>query len=118
MGSCHKCDPIVLSHWELTPMKPYSERFYNSDPWHACRTAYLQSRDYLCERCSTPSNPIIAKIVHHKTELTPENIHDPHVTLSWDNLEALCQDCHNREHHCNTTVARYTFDEEGNLLPV
>ena len=20
-------------------------------------------------------------------------------TLGWDNLEALCQDCHNKEHH-------------------
>ena len=59
----------------------------------------------------------MARVVHNKVQLTPDNITDPHVTLVWDNLEALCQDCHNREHHDSGTVARYTFDAEGNLMP-
>ncbi len=37
-------------------------------------------------------------IVHHKKELTPENINDPAVALSFDNLELLCDEHHNRQH--------------------
>lgn len=97
-------------------MKPWAERFYNSDGWRACRDSFLQSRGLLCERCSTPDNPVPAKIAHHKKYLTEANINDPNVALSWENLEALCQECHNKEHHKKTNK-RYTFDEEGNLLP-
>lgn len=32
------------------------------------------------------------------------------------NLEALCQDCHNKEHHRKDKKRRYMFDEEGNLI--
>lgn len=56
----------------------------------------MKSRHYLCERCGEP-----AKICHHKEYLTPKNINNPEVTLSWYNLEALCQDCHNKEHNTN-----------------
>lgn len=98
-------------------MKPWAERFYNSDAWHDCRDAFLQSKGYLCERCSTPDDPTVAKVAHHKTYLTQRNINDPYIALSWDNLEALCQDCHNKEHHRKPST-RYTFDAAGNLLPV
>lgn len=39
------------------------------------------------------------------------------VTLCWDNLEALCQDCHNKEHHKQEGHKRYQFDENGGILP-
>lgn len=97
-------------------MKPWAERFYNSDAWRSCRDSFLKSKGYLCERCSTPDNPVTAKIAHHKTYLTKQNINDPYIALSWDNLEALCQDCHNKEHHRNDKKKRYAFDEAGNLV--
>ena len=97
-------------------MKPWAERFYNSEAWRACRDGFLKSKGYLCERCSTPSDPVVAKIAHHKTYLTKKNINDPAITLSWDNLEALWPDCHNKEHHRNDDRRRYDFDEEGNLV--
>lgn len=98
-------------------MKPWAERFYNSDAWRACRDSFLKSKGYLCERCSTPDDPHIAKIAHHKTYLTAQNVNDPRISLSWENLEALCQDCHNKEHHRAERAKRYTFDAEGNILP-
>ena len=97
-------------------LKAWAEWFYNSDAWRACREAFLQSKGYLCERCSTPDDPVAAKIAHHKTYLTKVNINDPYITLSWDNLEALCQDCHNKEHHRAERRKRYAFDEAGNLI--
>ena len=98
-------------------MKPWAERFYGSDAWHTCRDAYLASRLYLCERCSTQYNPVVAKIVHHRTYLTPVNINDPYITFDWANLEALCQDCHNKEHRRRPeSVRRYFFDADGNVI--
>lgn len=99
-------------------MKPWAEKFYASDAWHECRDAFMQSKGNLCERCSTPDDPVVAKIAHHKVYLTRENINDPHIALSWANLEALCQDCHNKEHKRGERKPRYKFDDEGNVVPL
>lgn len=32
-------------------------------------------------------------------------------------VEALCQDCHNKEHHKQERHKRYRFDENGGILP-
>ena len=53
----------------------------------------------------------------HKRWLNRESINDISVTLCWDNLEALCQDCHNKEHHKQERHKRYRFDENGGILP-
>lgn len=98
-------------------MKAWAERFYGSASWHACRDGFLASRHGLCERCSARGDAVPAKIAHHRIALTPVNISDPMVALNWDNLEALCQDCHNREHHGSGVPRRYRFDEDGNVLP-
>lgn len=97
-------------------MKQWAEQFYNSTAWRECREAFLKSKGYLCERCTTPDNPVVADIVHHKVHLTPKNINDPYVTLAWDNLEALCQNCHNKEHHKKKRVARYYFGRDGKIV--
>lgn len=36
--------------------------------------------------------------VHHKIRLTKENINEPSIALNFDNLEALCEQCHDKEH--------------------
>ena len=56
-------------------MKPWAERFYNSDAWRSCRDSFLKSKGYLCERCSTPDDPVTAKIAHHKTYLTKRGVY-------------------------------------------
>lgn len=94
-------------------MKPWAKSFYKSKAWRDCRDAYFIFRHGLCERCGGPG-----KIVHHKIYLTPQNINDPNVSLNWENLELLCQDCHNEEHHEDeATVSGLMFDENGNLVP-
>ncbi|RKO62388.1 HNH endonuclease signature motif containing protein [Caldibacillus debilis] len=93
--------------------KDFAKAFYNSEAWRQCRDAYFVFRHGLCERCGRPG-----KIVHHKIYLTPENINDPDVSLNWDYLELLCQDCHNREHSEKKSPTRndVMFDEFGNLI--
>ncbi|WP_083516880.1 HNH endonuclease [Alicyclobacillus shizuokensis] len=94
-------------------MREFASAFYHSQAWLRCRESYLKSKHYVCERCGG-----LAKIVHHKVYLTPGNIDDPTITLNWDNLEALCQDCHNAEHMCSQPICAdgLKFDTNGNLV--
>ena len=93
-------------------MKEWSKDFYQSKAWQDCRESFLISRNFICERCGN-----IAKIVHHKAYITPKNISDPYITLAHDNLEALCQNCHNAEHRkAAPKAARYTFDATGDIV--
>ncbi|MGG3888633.1 HNH endonuclease [Metabacillus fastidiosus] len=94
-------------------MKEYARKFYKSTAWRKCRNSYFNYRHGLCERCIGPG-----KIVHHKKYITPENMDDPAITLSFSNLELLCQNCHNREHHerNSSVVEGLMFDSNGDLI--
>lgn len=69
----------------------------------------------LCERCFVLGRTELAKLVHHKRHVTPENVNDPKVTLAYDNMQRLCQDCHAYVHsdHQGRTVK---FDEDGHII--
>lgn len=84
--------------------------FYNSSAWKKTRKAYKLYRMNTCERCNG-----IGYFVHHKIYLNAKNIHNPNITLNFDNLELLCKDCHNKEHFKEDIG--YEFDEEGQLRP-
>lgn len=98
--------------------KGYAVAFYKSKSWQQCRSSYISSVGGLCERCLNKGRYVPGKIVHHKDYITPININDTNITLNHDNLEYLCQDCHNKEHHSDEEVIRddVMFDEEGNLV--
>lgn len=98
--------------------KPYAQAFYKSKAWLDCRAGYISSVDGLCERCLALGRYIPGHIVHHKEYITPDNINNPEITLSWNNLEYLCHDCHNREHFADDYAMRedVMFDDEGNLV--
>jgi 5-methylcytosine-specific restriction protein A len=105
---------------ELIPVaQPWAEWFYNSKAWHRCREAYKQSVNGLCERCLANGKYVVGEEVHHIIYLTPDNINDPYIALSWDNLELLCHECHTREHMSKYSATRddVMFDEQGNLIP-
>ena len=74
-------------------MKEYAKDFYKSRKWQKTSRLYMERKNYVCERCGQP-----ASICHHRIHLTPLNIRDTKISLSINNLEALCQECHNREH--------------------
>jgi len=94
--------------------KEWAKGFYKCKAWQRCREGYIQSVMGLCERCGAGG-----KIVHHIVELTPESINNPEVSLNWNNLELLCQDCHNEHHHGGgSTTQGIRFDEDGNVYEV
>ena len=53
--------------------------------------------------------------VHHKTYIDVSNIQDPEVLLNKDNLEYLCMDCHNSEHHA-VNNRRYFISDDGRVI--
>lgn len=108
-------------------------RFYNSRAWKECRAGFIISKNYLCERCGRPCYArsdeaykrakeqgynVLFGIVHHKEYINDINIHDPKITLNWDNLELLCIECHNKEHMIKAVEIRedVAFDDMGNIV--
>ena len=83
----------------------FAEAFYKSAGWRKFREWYIAGKFGLCEKCGRPG-----KILHHKILLTPFNISDPEITMNPANVEYLCKDCHEAEHHAG-------FDADGRPVP-
>lgn len=94
-------------------MRDFATTFYKSKVWQSARDAYLESVGGMCERCMARGLVEPAIIVHHIQHITPQNINDPTITLSFGNLEALCRKCHGEMHGKPRT---YEFDEDGRLI--
>lgn len=93
-------------------MREFAREFYLSKEWRAAREYIVRRDSGLCVRCNG-----IGEIVHHKIPLTPENIHDPSITLAEENLELLCRGCHGAEHATDPPADReLMFDDFGNLV--
>lgn len=95
--------------------KTMQREFYRRKVWRACRDSYMIQVGGLCERCKAKGILTPAAIVHHKIYLSPENYKDESIALNFDNLEALCQNCHNAEHFKKETAKRWRV-EEGRLI--
>ena len=92
--------------------------FYNSMAWKNTSRAYKQSVGGLCECCMAKGLVTPAEIVHHKKPLTDDNISDLSISLSWDNLQALCRTCHAEAHeemYRQRTKRRYKVDKFGRV---
>lgn len=98
-------------------MKEYAKGFYKSAAWKRARQQVITRSNGLCERCKARGIYKPGYIVHHKEYITPGNISNPNITLNLDNLEYVCEDCHNKEHKAVHTPMRYQYDANGNLLP-
>lgn len=60
-----------------------------------------------------------AEVIHHKIPLTDGNINDLSISLSWDNLQALCRQCHAEAHeemYLQRTKRRYKVDKCGRVI--
>lgn len=92
--------------------KDYARNFYNGRQWEQTQAAYMSSKNYICERCGD-----MARVVHHIKHITPKNIHDVNITLSWSNLMCLCHSCHQAIHgNMRITAEGLRFDDKGNLI--
>ena len=97
-------------------MSTFAADFYNSPQWRKCREAYKQKAFGLCERCRRKGLIVPGDEVHHKIRITPDNLNDPSITLSFDNLELLCTQCHAEEHRKKNK--RYVIGKNGEVIPI
>ena len=110
---------VARVYWSDCMAREFAIKFYNSKAWKKCREAYKQSVNGLCERCLKAGKYVPGDEVHHKIPLTPENINNPYITLSFENLELLCSSCHSIEHNRKyKEIVRegLKFDENGDLV--
>lgn len=94
-------------------MKEYAKGFYSSKAWQNTREAYKRSKGGLCEICWSKGIVNPAEIVHHIKPITPNNINDPRITLSFDNLQCVCRECHAHIH--DRRERRFKLDELGRV---
>ena len=94
-------------------MKEFARDFYFSPAWKHTREAYKKSVGGLCEVCLAKGIIKAGEIVHHKIHLSPDNISDQNVSLSWDNLQCVCRDCHAQLHE---KEKRFNLDEYGRVI--
>ena len=97
-------------------MKEWAKGFYSSAVWHKCRSGYIAHRiacdGGMCEECGER----LGDIVHHKITLTQGNISDGYVSLNWEQLAYVCQQCHNRIHNGKSNERGVEMDGEGNVI--
>lgn len=97
-------------------MKDYAKSLYKSKAWQKTREAYARSVGGLCEICWKNGVLRPGEIVHHKIHITPDNINDPSITLSFDNLQLVCRDHHAQIH--DRRRRRFKVDELGRVTIV
>lgn len=88
--------------------------FYWTPEWKICREAYKKQARGLCEVCLSKGIYKPGEIVHHKVHITADNVNDPSITLSFNNLRLVCRDCHADIHKGHET--RYKVDELGRVV--
>ena len=94
--------------------KDYSKSFYQSKEWKKLRRYVCESRNWTCEECGEYGDQ-----VHHIIEITPENINDTSITLNEENLELVCETCHNKKRNKESEVNNgLRFDANGDLVPI
>ena len=86
---------------------------YDSKRWIRLRQLKKNISPF-CERCLANGLYVPAKIIHHKEYITDLNFLDDNIFYNLDNLESLCQDCHNKEHFGEKE--NYCFDSNGDIM--
>jgi uncharacterized protein YlaI len=105
---------------EIIVAREFAKEFYNSKAWHKTKNAFIKSRiatdGGMCQECH--DRPGV--IVHHRHWLTPSNINDPDITLSWSNLEYVCHNCHDIIHERVSAkisgMVVYEFTADGDVV--
>lgn len=98
--------------------KEFAKAFYSSKRWQDCRNEYAKQAKHLCERCLLKGIIKPGEIVHHITELTPDNINDPNIALSFSNLELVCRECHAELHEQKNFGKRFVIGPNGEVIPI
>ena len=92
--------------------KTYHEKynsFYQSADWKELRESRFAFADGLCELCRKNGKVKAAREIHH---IVPIEI-DYSKRLDYDNLIALCSDCHNKIHNRQSPLQKFLREWEN-----
>lgn len=89
------------------------KRFYDSVAWKRAKQEKIFQARGICERCGRHGTE-----VHHKIPLNDDNVDDPKIALSLDNLELLCKSCHDmaRTDGKERNPNKVEFTENGDVI--
>lgn len=96
---------------------PYYEdlhSFYKSKEWQEFRKVIIAERlndnmQTICEHCGKPIIKPYDIILHHKTELTLDNVNNASITLNPDNIQLVHFKCHNTIHNRYGSYTRHIY---------
>lgn len=91
---CEQHKQSVNQYYDKRIRDKQTIAFYHSLQWQRVREQALIRDNYLCQRCLSDKRLTPAEMVHHKIEVKQ----DWSKRLMMDNLESLCQACHNKMH--------------------
>lgn len=92
------------------------ERFYKSKEWESFRQIVIAEKTnedgfVICEHCGKPILKPYDLIVHHKEELTEQNVKDYKIALNPNNMAVVHFKCHNQIHE------RFGYGNKGQQRP-
>lgn len=95
--------------------------FYRSKEWADFRRAIIEERMHAdgfvyCEHCGKPIVKAYDIILHHKTELSLENVNDVDIAFADDNIQLVHFRCHNDIHNRFGTYTRHIYLVYGSPL--
>ncbi len=79
--------PRCVEEWD-------NDSFYTTQRWKELREKVLRRDKYLCVECSRYGKKTPATVVHHIWERS----RFPELEYDINNLECLCNSCHNKKH--------------------
>lgn len=95
-------------------MTEKQRKFYHSKRWLDFRQVVIGERldengQSICEYCGKPIVKPYDLIIHHKTELTDDNVTDAEIALNPENVQIVHFKCHNRIHErwCENAATRF-----------
>lgn len=97
--------------------REFSRSFYDSPAWRKVRKSFIAHRVSIDGGMCQCGCGELGYIVDHIKELTPENINDTSITLSWSNLQYLALTCHNKKTFGAPEEQRYVFGSDGQVYP-
>ncbi|HEP1658630.1 TPA: HNH endonuclease [Streptococcus pyogenes] len=86
--------PEILEHLKLLIAEDRVKEFYWTKEWRLIRKVRRRKDSNECQRCKRDGRYSPAEMVHHKNEVR----YHPEQALDLDNIECLCNSCHNKEH--------------------
>lgn len=85
---------------ENTASREIRRKAYNNTEWRKLRDTYIKEHP-LCEDCLNEGKVVPAEDVHHIRSPFQNGECNKALLLDYNNLMALCKQCHNKRHNPN-----------------